>query len=185
MKTKILLFGTLVLGLLVIIAGSSWAVGRECLAPKKQITIVNPAGRVIEVCVSEAAIPHIGGNGDVVISASCPCFSPDDIQATLNRYTTDIVCSRYDGTTSISGEACTYIECYSPESIYILDVTAVQGPLNTNTSASGNCIFGMMGTKSNNQCTMKDGMIGSLISYNDLTEAEGDACVAVLNILVP
>lgn len=181
MKTKILLFGTLVLSLLVFIVGSSWAAGGECLAPKKKITIVSPSGEVIEICVSEAAIPHIGGRGDIVISASCPCFTLDDIQAVQERYT-DIVCSRYDGTSTVTGESCTYIECYNGD--YSFYSEALQGPLDRTTS--GHCLFeGRWSFKvdSNNFCYWEDA--GSWIWSESLTEAEGDACVAVINTLVP
>ncbi len=42
---------------------------------QKAVTIVNKAGKVIEICVNEAAIGHIGGPSDVVIRAECPCWS--------------------------------------------------------------------------------------------------------------
>lgn len=51
----------------------------ECREGKSIVTIVTPVGKSIEICVADEAIDQIGGLGDLVIPAVCPCFSPEDI----------------------------------------------------------------------------------------------------------
>ena len=60
----------------------------DCPEDKMEVTIVQGStGKVMTKCVSEADLPHIGGVGDIIIPAVCPC---DDIGL---KWIADISCS--------------------------------------------------------------------------------------------
>lgn len=54
-------------------------VALDCPPGKTGVTIVTPPGKVVEICVAPAAIPYIGGPGDVVIPATCPCWTAESL----------------------------------------------------------------------------------------------------------
>lgn len=70
LRSRITIFGGIVLAFSMFIGSSASA---ACPEPKKEVTLINPAGKVIVLCVPEQAIPHIGGRGVKVIPAACPC----------------------------------------------------------------------------------------------------------------
>jgi hypothetical protein len=107
MRAKIIVFSLIAFTLTVFITSAVYA---DCQAGKKEITIVNPAGKAITICVPDAAIPNIGGDGDVVIPATCPCFSQEEVQAEFDEYP-NYSCTLYEGRTDITWEPCSYIVC--------------------------------------------------------------------------
>ena len=134
MKGKIIIGSFIALAISAIVV---WAQpNRECPDGKIEVTIVNPAGKVIEICVPEHVVDNIGGGNDIVIPATCPCFSQGEVEAAFN--TTTIECVRYEGTTTTSGEPCTYVECYEPDALSY-DFLAVEGPVHS--KETGLCRF--------------------------------------------
>lgn len=136
---------------------------QECPPGKVATTIINPAGKVIEICVPEAAIPNIGGGGDTVIPAVCPCFSQEIVQAAFDA-DASMTCESEIGTAIESGD-CTRAACFNG-----VFFDAFEGP-DVNKAA---CIYSELSPTINNQCFSDN------ISRTDLTEAEADACVAIL-----
>ena len=76
MRQKILVFSCIILVMSIFIARETFA---ECREGKTEVTIVNPAGKVITICVPEHVVDNIGGPNDIVIPAACPCFTPESI----------------------------------------------------------------------------------------------------------
>jgi hypothetical protein len=80
MKT-LAIFSVIVLALSMFVASGALA---ECPEGKAEVTIVKgKSGKVMTMCVGEAAIPHIGGPGDVVIPATCPCFTLEEVDTAI------------------------------------------------------------------------------------------------------
>jgi len=80
MKKIILLIGFITFSISLLLNSSALA---DCTNGKTEITIVNPAGKVIEICVPDAAIPGLqtaSDNSGTIISAVCPCYTPEDIE---------------------------------------------------------------------------------------------------------
>ena len=82
MKTRFLICSIVVLSLSMFIASAALA---ECRPGKIEVTIVTPAGKVIVICVPEHAVDQIGGPGDVVIPATCPCFSLEEVELAISN----------------------------------------------------------------------------------------------------
>ena len=63
----------------------STAAPAECASNKVAVTLVNPAGKIIELCLPENAINGIeqGANdtGTVPILGHCPCFTQEEVEA--------------------------------------------------------------------------------------------------------
>ena len=77
MKTTTVVYSAILLAFTIFIASAALA---ECPEGKTEVTIVpGKSGRVMTICVPEAAIPHIGGKSDVVIPATCPCFTVEEV----------------------------------------------------------------------------------------------------------
>jgi hypothetical protein len=152
------------------------ALAQRCVGGKVPTTIINPAGKAIEICVAPAAIPSIGGGGDIVIPAICPCFSQEDITSAFVGDPT-FVAQSFAGTTSITNEPCTLAIAYNASLSGLFE--AAEGPLDDKTS--GRCIYPTpeLRVAPNNYC------VSSSIALKALTEAEGDACVGVLKTFVP
>lgn len=111
MKGKIIVGSFIALVISVVVV---WAVpNRECPDGMTEGTFVNGAGKVIELCVPNhvAEAGNIGGPNDIFIPATCPCFSQEEVEATLND-NPDIVCEQWDGTSVVNGESCTYVDCF-------------------------------------------------------------------------
>ncbi|MFX0198033.1 MAG: hypothetical protein ACFFCW_18085 [Candidatus Hodarchaeota archaeon] len=89
MKIRFLIRTIVVLILSMFMASTALA---ECPPGKIEVTIVNPAGIVLVICVGEAAVEHIGGPGDVVIPAGCPGWSVADVDYWVESYA-EIACS--------------------------------------------------------------------------------------------
>lgn len=78
MKTRTVVCSVIALALTMFIGSAALA---ECPDGKTEVTIVKgKSGQIMTICVPDAAIPHIGGPGDVVIPATCPCFSQEEVQ---------------------------------------------------------------------------------------------------------
>lgn len=92
MKKKILVYSIIVLTLSLLFASIAMA---ACPPGKVEVTIVNPVGRIMTICVPEQVVDNIGGPGDVVIPAACPCFTQEDVESTLND-NPDMVCEYWD-----------------------------------------------------------------------------------------
>lgn len=117
MKRRIAIIAALLIGSGLAVSDRARA---ACPTDKTEVTIVNPAGKVITVCVPEAAVPSLGGGGEVVIPASCPCFSQEDIDIASSLDPT-LMCRVEPGVNKI-GEPCAYARCvgesYSFESLW-------------------------------------------------------------------
>ena len=175
MKTRFLICSIVVLSLSMFIASAALA---ECRPGKIEVTIVTPAGKVIVICVPEAAVDHIGGPGDVVIPAICPGFSQEEVEAVLNDYP-NIVCERIDGYTLLTGDPCTYIECYD-DTCEDICFGALEGP--EDMGVFGPCCFEGIGqAMDNNIC------FNCVTDYwsDEISEEEADVCAAILNTFVP
>jgi len=176
MKRQQITLSGVVLAALVLWASPGLAQDDTCPAGKVLTTIVTPVGKVLEICVPEAAIPTIGGPGDVVIGAICPCFSQDQVQG---RFDNDdgFACRSQSGTTSTTGEACTAVIC---ENIAIKGgYAAGEGPDQT---VNGDCDYDPAistfwnPNSFNNFCYPYKG--------DPITETEARACVAILQTFV-
>jgi hypothetical protein len=141
----------------------------QCPEGKVEWTVVNPAGKVVVICVPEH-VTGIGGPGDIAIPASCPCFSQEDIEAVLNKYP-DVSCTYYEGKTSDTSELCSFVFCVDGVKFY-----AVEAPA----SAGGEkCVTKVFTDIRVNQCTTVPPT-----SSVDVGEEEADACVQVLKTFV-
>jgi len=79
--------------LLLILIGLVFFVSQEVIAEcpdgKKDITVANPGGRVIELCVPEQVVEKIGGPQDIVVPAVCPCWSPSELDYYTDKFLED------------------------------------------------------------------------------------------------
>jgi hypothetical protein len=171
MRKVLSILGLLILASVVVFAVESVSFA-ECPPGKVLVTIVNPAGKVVEVCVPGDVVDKIGGPKDIVVAAICPCFSQEDVEAALND-NPDIVCQQYDGTaitTTGETESCTYVRCGSY-------VESYESP------EEGKCDFGgplpaFRCLPGSNWCSIDDQCLS-------LSPEEADACVAILKTFVP
>jgi len=157
-----------------------------CPAGKTAVTIVNPANKSIELCVPSAVVGNIGNGTDIVIPASCPCFSPDDLDRIWASGKT-FTCSVGIGSTGT--EPCTRIYCFSDD--WTVDIEAQEGPndqLDLKPPTCSNFVFppplhkAVQLSPYNNYC---DSWVDpNDITFGPLTAAEGDACVAILKTYV-
>ena len=76
--------------LLIILIGLVFFVSQEVIAEcpegKVDITISNPGGKVIELCVPEQVVDKIGGPQDIVVPAVCPCWSPNELDYYTDKF---------------------------------------------------------------------------------------------------
>lgn len=152
------------------------AFGQQCPAGKVPITIVNPGGKVIEVCVASAAIPYIGGPSDKVIAAVCPCFSQEQIAAAFANDST-MEAEIASGAT-ITGESCTFGQVLSSTGRY------VYGSKGPDDKTVGRCSYGSSDVASwspkyNNSC-----QTSTSVTMGPITAEEADACVAIIQTFV-
>jgi len=102
----------------------------DCTNGKTAITIVNPAGKVIEICVPDAAIPGLqtaSDNSGTIIPAICPCFTQEDVEAAFNTDQTLTCDDLGEGLSHPSNLPCLWITCVnSDKSIYIDVVTGTE-----------------------------------------------------------
>lgn len=172
MKKKTIIYSIVAVVLSMFLASVALA---ECPGGMSEITIVNPAGKVIEICVPDdvARDGNIGGGEVIVISATCPGYTQEEVAAFLDTHP-DATVEQYDGSTTTLVEPCTYVEIYDPDSEVI--ISALEGPDET---VSGDCRFREFDLleAGNNQ------VYNDLTGYSNsgLSEEEGDACVAILN----
>ena len=106
-KTSCVVNCILVLFFSVLLASTALA---ECKTGKVEVTIVKGNGMVMELCVAEAALPHIGGESDLVIKATCPCFSTEDIEAALYSDPA-LVCETFGGLSGPNSYPCGIAYC--------------------------------------------------------------------------
>jgi len=148
---------------------ASTAMG-ECREGKVEWTIVNPAGKVIVICLPEH-VTGIGGPNDIAIPASCPCFSQEDIQLYYNKMP-DLACKFFEGTTDGSKDPCSYVYCIDGIKIY-----AMEGP---DHGYEQYCETRISTRLRVNQCTGPSSQ-GSV----PIGAEEADACVAILKSFLP
>lgn len=173
MKTRIVVCGVMVLVLSMFLASASLA---ECPLGKTEVTIV--AGKkIIEICVPYRAVDHIGGPNEIVIPATCPGYTQEEVEIEINN-NENIICERNDGSTSITGDPCTYIVCYDKTTQFEY-FGVIEGP--EDMSVFGYCEFSNGGAKDNNIC------FNDVTNYwsFEISEEEADACAAILNTFVP
>jgi len=93
MKKQILLIGFITFCIPLLLSFSALA---ECNNGKIGVTIVNPAGKAIEICVPENAVPGIEtgieNSGGSVVAAICPCFTQEDLEVAVDFY--GVTCAR-------------------------------------------------------------------------------------------
>jgi hypothetical protein len=170
MKKKLLVYSIMVLTLSLLFTSIAVAV---CPPGKVLVTIVNPAGKAIEICVPEQVVDNIGGPGDVIVPAICPCFTQEDVEFLSQEE--DIFCRLFKGNTKYTNEDCIYIECVDLGSGN-MRFFALEGPQDFETS--GVCIISGFYFHVNNACYSK------VSDEQIINEQEGDACVAILKIFV-
>ena len=161
----------------------------ECPPGRIEVTIVNRnSGKVMTICVAEAAAPYIGGRGDVVIPATCPCFTAETIEE-LAALLPDTMCELDVGSSSCG--PCTYISCYSSTAGYSFDAAAgpafqplpISGPVGAPDECTPCQFSGASAVALNRQCWPVSIVSGTVQFGSDsilVSEAEGDACVAIL-----
>jgi hypothetical protein len=180
MQCRKILFPLMVVISVMVFVGISPAFAL-CPPGKVPVTIVNPANKVHELCVSPNAIDKIGGKNDMVIRAHCPCYSQDDIEFILPPGE-PLICYVAPGVTK-TGTSCTLVQCEDP-----IFLAAWEGPI-TPVPKDGDCTrtyppelrIGIM-IATFNGCAVSDGNTDFTIA--PLTEAEGDACVAILKTFI-
>jgi hypothetical protein len=156
-----------------------------CPAGKTSVTIVNPANKSIELCVPDAVVGNIGNGTDIVIPASCPCFSPDDLDrfwASGKTFTCSV------GLGSTGTEPCTRVFCISDD--WTVEFNAQEGP-DLSDPKSPTCshfVFSPLHPAAelllpyNNWC--EAWIDPNNTEFGPITAAEGDACVAILKTFV-
>lgn len=178
MKVKNIVLGLTVLIVSIFFAQSALA---ACKAGKTEVTIVNPSGKAITICVPDAAVSSIGGPNDIIIPAVCPCFDQTGVETAIAASANPVQYFEVAGQSSITDEECRLIDVYDYDS-YVF--TAFRGPVDTTTS--GRCIFpgNALSIFPVNACIPFDDLVIKLPS-NSITQAEADACVAVLSTFAP
>jgi hypothetical protein len=185
-KARTFILGLAFISVSLFISSSALAV---CKAGKVGVTIINPAGKVKEICVAEAAVSKIGGPGDVVISAVCPCFSQEDVQAMFNSDPSSS-CGVVSGVTFGPGEPCTKTWCVgnSPWTRFM----SGEGPDNSSlfgwNEHTGNCVYPEtiveLGAKQPaNECWYSTLVGGIWFSY--ISETQSKACSSILDTFIP
>ena len=175
MNRKILVFSFIILVMSIFVASEAFA---ECRSGFTEVTIVNPAGKVITICVPDNVVGQIGGDGEIVIPATCPCFTQEDVEAAFATYN-DLICELYNGTTSITGEPCTIVDCFSD----IFYLYASEG------NEDEACNFSRC-DPTDPTCHPSTTLVNpNACGYEPLdiypiTEEEADACVAILGTFV-
>lgn len=82
-KKTFILISTATMFVILLLMGSPALA--ECPDDRVGVTIITPAGRVISICVPENVVDNIGGPGDVVIAATCPCYTADDVATAVEQ----------------------------------------------------------------------------------------------------
>jgi len=154
----------------------------ECGAGKTDVTIINPAGKIIEICVPDAAIPAIAdaNPGGTVIPGRCPCFSPEDVESP--NQTEPLSCASSDGITD-SGLNCTGTRCdgYSASTTQRpLHQPYFDEPCNVGDTNDPN----YPGFRYSISCKAPNEN-GLSYEVDGLTLQEAEACLAILETLLP
>jgi hypothetical protein len=157
---------------------SSQPVLAECSAGQTDVTIVNPAGKIIELCIPDAAVPAIeAGNPGAVIPATCPCFSPQDVENADAE--TPLTCNSFNGLTSTSlscsGEICRP----DPEDEGYIAIT-IQDSLPSNYSGDEWCYVDNAPVFPFSIACKAPGENGLSYGVDGLTLEEAHACLAIL-----
>jgi hypothetical protein len=144
----------------------------QCPEGKSEIVVQTPSGVVKTLCVGDQAVEGLENAADhsegTIIPASCPCFTQDDVVATLDA-NADFLCPLAPGTTS-SGADCSITQCFDSDATFFLLFLAVEGP-----EERGNCNLPVGGSfGATNGCGNSSG------NMFPLTAEEGDACRALL-----
>ena len=167
MKKQILLIGFITFCIPLLLSFSALA---ECNNGKTEVTIVNPAGKVIEICVPDIALAGIqNGNdnsGSTIIPAICPCFTQEEIEVS---YSTDsnFTCNPIEEGSSNS-EPCYTIECLNSDASIYYEATTATGTYDDSCSNKTGVFF------NSTQCW------GNNYGGEDTPKAEADACFEIL-----
>lgn len=179
MKTKTVFALVIALALTVFIATVAVA---ECPDGKTEVTIENPAGKVMVICVPENVVDNIGGPGDVVIPASCPCFTAADVEETVAsgaEYIGQMQVAELEGQSFyimqlIVGEVWFFVEGYG------YDVPGPEAIGKWKTENDGFCPFKFIRSCPKEE---KKGTCSDLIC-TEMSPDEIEACVAILRNVV-
>jgi len=173
MKGKIIIGSFIALVITAIVV---WAQpNRECPDGKTAITIVNPAGKVIEICVPDhvAEAGNIGGGNDIVIPATCPCFTLETLDANIRTF----------GDCPLPGPAepfCDDWDLASDPGVSESHTTVLQCGVPGN---GGYLVYGAFGYRTGTavaSCGYQDDQYGIDIELGNLTFDQAEACRAIL-----
>ena len=176
MRKRILIFSFILFVVSVFVASEVFA---ECRQGFTEVTIVNPAGKVVTICVPDNAVGQIGGDGEIVIPATCPCFTQEDVEAAFATYN-DLICELYNGTTSITREPCTIVDCFSD----IFYLYALEGNEDEWCNYWTTCDPTDPLCKVHRTPVNPNGCGYEPLDIYPITEEEADACVAILGTFV-
>ncbi len=170
MKKRLLNCSIIASTLIFIFASVGFA---ECPMNKVAITIANPAGKIIEICVPASAVGQIGGPNDIVIPATCPCFSQETVESAINA-DPSIQCHYFEGNNS-SGP-CKFGICMIGNNYGNASFMTVAADVE-----GGRCNWGNLPAAPLfvNFCTTQS------TDNSFITEEAADACVAILKTFVP
>lgn len=178
MKTRTVVCSVTLLALTMFIGSAALA---ECPEGKIEVTIVQgKSGRVMTICVSEAAIPHIGGESDVVIPATCPCFTPEEVETAMSDANPGTGCSEY-GTHMNADEECGYASVETDAGIWF------GASMGTGQMEDGGCDYDKDTYVSwGAGCNVPQTVLVSAIcsdyegEYMDISVEEARACIEIL-----
>ena len=181
MQCRKILFRLMVMVSVMVFVGISPAFA-SCPEGKSPVTILNPAGKVIEICVPSDVAEKIGNGNKIIIPSSCPCYSQASIEAIVAAGN-PLTCVTFSGTTRYTNSPCSLARCTS--SVGSIELLAWESALDF----VDQCVityppeqqWSMLWTNSNG-C---DATIDQTDTwFPNLSEAQGDVCVAILKTFV-
>lgn len=190
MQFRRLVFPLVVVVITIVSVGISPAFAVVCPPGKVPTTIQNPVGKIIELCVPAEAVNNIGGNNDIVIPGRCPCFSQDDLDPIFAAG--KFSCIFVPGMSDLG--TCTLIKCISPDIPNLsINLEAQEGPYTDPADKSTHGCRYVYPPEWPENMLKQDALTNNLCyawinpseSLDDsLKEADGDACVTILNSFV-
>lgn len=183
MQYRKILFLLMVVMTAMVFGGISPAFA-SCPEGKSPVTIVNPAGKAIEICVPSDVAEKIGMGNNIIIPSTCPCFSQASIEAIVAAGN-PLTCVTFSGTTISTNSPCSIARCTS--STGSIDLYAWESPLVFDRNDLCDIQYppgqpwAMIWTNSNG-C---DAAIDQTWTwFPNLSEAQGDVCVGILKTFV-
>jgi hypothetical protein len=158
----------IIISLVLLTTGTALA---ECPEGKTEITIVNPARKVIEICVPDEAIPGIenenDNSGSTIIPAICPCFTQEEIEVAFSTDPT-FTCYPIEEGTTLGSEPCYSIECFNSDDTIYYETTTSTGTYDASCNSKSWIAF------NSTQC------FGNIYGGEDTSKEEADACFEIL-----